>query len=103
MARLMTLKRDSRYGRMQRTGRVAFILLFLFVLATLATTFHQHNDGSEHYDCPVCSVGHHYAAANVTVFSIANEQPVSSHNIPTLALLYDSIRVSLLPSRAPPA
>ena len=97
------LKRDIGDIRVRTTGRLAFLFLLLFVLATLATAFHHHADGSEHHDCPVCTAGHHYSSASVTVFSVTNQQPVSRHEIPKVALLYDAIRVSLLPCRAPPA
>jgi len=102
MTMLMMLKRDGGCAGVQRRGRLAFIFLLLFVCATLATAFHHHTDGSEHFGCSVCSAGQHYSSASVTVFSIANQQPVSSNETPQMVFFYDSIRVSLLPSRAPP-
>jgi hypothetical protein len=85
-----------RYGK-----NITLILLMLFLLSTAAIAFHHHEDG-DHHDCPVCAAGHHYSSASVAIFSITNQQPVSSHEIPKVALLYDNIRVSLLPCRAPP-
>jgi len=102
MKMLMILKRDGGCARMQRTGRLAFILLLFFVFATLATAFHYHTDGSEHFGCSACSAGQHHSSANVTVLPIANHQPVSSNETSHIVFLYDSIRVSLLPCRAPP-
>jgi hypothetical protein len=100
----MVSKKDTGRTRIQMTGRLAFLFLLLFVLATFATAFHHHADGSEHHDCPVCSVGHLYSSANVTsVFSITNQQPVSSNEIPNMSLLCNAVRVALLPSRASPA
>jgi hypothetical protein len=99
----MMSKTDTGRPRIQMTGRLVFLFLVLFVLATFATAFHHHADGSEHHDCPVCSVGHHYSSASVTVFSITNQQPVASNEVLNVSLLYNSVRVVLLPCRAPPA
>ena len=87
---------------MRKTGRLAFIFLLLFLLATSATAFHHHNDAGPHYDCPVCIAGHHYSPASVNNFSIEIHQTVSSYEILKVSLLYNSVRYTILPSRAPP-
>lgn len=99
----MILKRDAACSGMKRMGRLTFVFLFLFVLVTLATAFHHHEDGSDHRDCPVCAAGHHFSSASVSTFSITGQRPVMSNEIPKVALLYNSVRVALLPCRAPPA
>jgi hypothetical protein len=90
-------------NKMRQTGRLALFFLLLFVLATFATAFHHHADGSEHHDCPLCVAGHHHSSARVAVFSITNQQPVTSNEVLNVSLLYNFVRVSLLPCRAPPA
>ena len=90
-------------SRMQKTGRLAFIFLFLFLLATLAAGFHHHDDDSPHHDCPVCAAGHHFSPANVNSSFFEILQDVSNYEIPKEPLLYDCIRLTLLTCRAPPA
>jgi hypothetical protein len=87
----------------RRTGRLAFVFLLLFIAATFATAFHHHADGGEHHDCPVCAAAHHHSSVSSTVFSLTNQQPISSTQASASPLLHDSIRVALLPCRAPPA
>jgi hypothetical protein len=101
---MTTLKRDAGCARVQRLTRLALVFLLLFILATLAAAFHHHRqDGGAHHDCSVCAAGYHHSSASVAVFSISNQPPVSINEIPKVALLYNSIRVALLPCRAPPA
>ena len=96
------LKRDTDCNRLQTTGRLALFFLLLFVVGTLTIAFHHHDDDSDHHDCPVCAAGHHHSAASINVFSIPNQQPISSNEFFMLSLPFDSERVSLLPCRAPP-
>jgi hypothetical protein len=100
-AEMIITNRGNNY--MRKIRRWVPIFLVLFIAATMATAFHHHADGNEHHDCPVCTAGHHYSSASVAVFSITNQQPVSSNDIPKVSLLYNSLRVALLPCRAPPA
>ena len=98
---MLITNRGNNYIR--KTRRWVLVFLFLFISATVATAFHHHADGSEHHDCPICVAGHRDSSVSVTVFSLTNQQPVSSNEIPKVVLLYNSIRVALLPCRAPPA
>jgi hypothetical protein len=100
---ITTLKREAGCALVQKIERFAFIFLLLFVLATLLTAFHHHEDGSEHHDCPVCAAGLHYSPASVNSFSPAIHQTVSNYEIPKEPLLYNCIRLTLLTCRAPPA
>jgi hypothetical protein len=87
---------------MQRTGRLPFIFLFLFVLATVATAFHHHADGADHHDCPICVAALHHSAASISAFSFGIQQPITVSEASYVPLRYDPIRVALRPPRAPP-
>jgi hypothetical protein len=95
-------KRHERTIFTQKTGRIAFLFLLLFVLSTFVTAFHHHKDGCDHPDCPVCVAAHHHSAARVGVFSFENPQPIIENGTPSVPLCYKPIRVALLLSRAPP-
>jgi hypothetical protein len=86
-----------------KAGRFTLVFFLLFLLATLTTAFHHHEDGCEHHDCPVCAAGHVISSASVNSFSLATHQTVSHYEIPKEPLLYDCIRFALLTSRSPPA
>jgi hypothetical protein len=97
------LWKGTGHSCMQKTGRLAFIFLFLFLVATLATGFHHHDDDSDHHDCPICAAGHHFFPACIHSFSLAIHQTISNYAIPQEPLLYDCIGRTLLACRAPPA
>jgi hypothetical protein len=88
---------------MRKTGRLAFVFLLLFMLATLETAFHHHDNDSDHHDCPVCAAGHHFSSATVNSYCLTIHQRVSNYEIPKETFLYDGIRLTLVNSRAPPA
>jgi hypothetical protein len=91
-------------GRTRKTRKVTFVFLLLFILASLATAFHHHHDiDNDHHDCPVCAAAHQFSSASVNSFTFDIHQPVSNYDIPKDSLLYDSVRLILLTTRAPPA
>jgi hypothetical protein len=101
----MLMMKKSGIGNncMWKTGRVAFILLLLFLLATFATAFHHHDDDCLHHDCPVCAAGHHISSSGFSSFPLGVHQTVSDYETPQEPLLYNCLRLTLLPCRAPPA
>jgi hypothetical protein len=91
-------------GSTRKTGRVTFIFLLLFILASLATAFHYHHDiDSDHHDCPICAAAHQFSSASVNSFYFEIHQPISDYKIPKEPYLYAGIRLTLVTSRAPPA
>ena len=100
---MMMVKRVTGNRCIPKTGRLAFIFLLLFLVATLAAAFHHHEDGDAHHDCPVCAAGHHFSPASINNLCHQIYQIVSSNEIVAASLFYDSVQVVLLSSRAPPA
>jgi hypothetical protein len=90
-------------GSPREMKRLTFVFFLLFLLATLTTAFHHHEDGCEHHDCPVCAAAHVISSASVSSFSITVYQFVSNFEIQIEPLHDDNIRFSLLTSRSPPA
>src|SRR5208337_4691924 len=46
---------------------VFFIFAIVFLFASLAITFHHHDDGCEHHECPLCIVATLLSSSNLTV------------------------------------
>jgi hypothetical protein len=88
---------------MQKTGRLAGLFLFLFLLAIWATGFHHHSDDSPHHDCPVCVASHHFSPATVNSSFFEIHHTGSNYEIPKEPLLYNCTWLTLLTSRSPPA
>lgn len=55
---------------------VALILSLLLFSATLVESFHHHDDGQDHDDCPICAAALHHSADIALPAPIVIYQPI---------------------------
>lgn len=82
----------------------ALILSLLLFAATLVESFHHHDDGDDHADCPICVVALHHSADSGLPSPIAISLPEIHPTIfPTFVLQSVTVRTCYAPgNRAPP-
>ncbi len=98
----MAERRRAGHASVKRTKRYAFVLLSVFILSTLAIAFHQHADGDDCHNCPVCAAAH-YQAVVIGTFALDNPQPLAVLELPPGPLRFDFTAAATPPPRAPPA
>ena len=83
---------------------VSLILALLLFSATLVESFHHHDDGADHHDCPICMAALHHSADTALPSPILLSLPEVSLTIfPDFILQTVSIRTCYAPgNRAPP-
>ena len=83
---------------------VSLILALLLFSATLVESFHHHDDGADHADCPVCVAALHHSADTALPSPILLPTLEISHTIfPDFILQTVTIRTFYAPgNRAPP-
>ncbi len=79
------------------------LVLFLLLAGIFIIAFHHHDDDCDHDDCPVCIAAHQVSSVVFNFFPFAVFFTIFALITPEKALLFTSIRQSLLNSRAPPS
>lgn len=84
---------------------VALILSLLLFTASLVESFHHHDDGQDHGDCPICVAALHHSADTLLPSPILLPLPeVSPTLFPAFILATVTTRACYAPGdRAPPA
>jgi hypothetical protein len=83
---------------------VSLILALLLFSATLVESFHHHDDGADHDDCPICVAALHHSADTALPSPVLLALPdITPTLFPEFILKTVTIRVFYAPgSRAPP-
>jgi hypothetical protein len=83
---------------------VSLILALLLFSATLVESFHHHDDGADHADCPVCVAALHHSADTSLPSPVLLSLPEVTHTLfPEFILQAATIRTYYAPgNRAPP-
>ena len=84
---------------------VSLILAVLLFSATFVASFHHHDDGTDHADCPVCVAALHHSADTALPFSLLLSLPEISPTLFHAAVPAKvTVRTCYAPgNRAPPA
>ena len=83
---------------------VALILSLLLFSATLVESFHHHDDGQDHDDCPICVAALHHCADTALPAPLVIYQPIVYPTFFSVFVAENfSVQIRHIPeSRAPP-
>jgi hypothetical protein len=71
----MNYTKSQSYHRIEMRF-VALILTFLLFTATVVESYHHHDDGLDHDDCPICVAALHHSANVELPAPLVTHQPL---------------------------
>jgi hypothetical protein len=94
--KIMTISQVSR-----KNGLFFFAIVFLF--ASLAITFHHHDDGCEHHECPLCVAASSFSSGNLEIHETFVFYPTTTYlHQPEESFHQALSKFSIYSDRAPP-
>ena len=84
--------------------RLKHLLSIVFVVATLLSSMHQHNDFKPHTDCQICTLQHNFSNGDTPTEALYLQE-IANFSSPIIAELFSlhvSTLLTTLNARAPP-